>query len=119
MIVQTGRIGHMHRDAVKVKDMVSETDNFTLLTSTVVAVKDVLGCELQDEAIILDLKSGVYYGLDPMGARLWELIQEPILVRAVCEVILDEYDVTQEQCESDICSFFEEMAVNGLVEIRK
>lgn len=108
----------MYQQMMKEEEMMGEAFDCTLLRSTVVAVKDVLGCELQDEAIILDLKSGVYYGLDSMGARLWQLVQQPIVVSEVCEIILDEYDVDREQCERDLCSFFQEMVVNGLVEIR-
>ncbi len=118
MYVQTGKSLDMYQESLEEEPIMSETYNYALLTSTVVANKNVLGCELQDEAIILDLKSGVYFGLDSLGARLWELIQEPILVRQVCDMILDEYDVEPEQCERDLCLFFQEMAVNGLVEIR-
>lgn len=107
----------MYQESIK-EEIVGDTSDCALLNANVVAIKDVLGCELQDEAIILDLKSGVYYGLDSMGTRLWELIQEPILIREVCDVILDEYDVDREECERDLCAFFREMAVNGLVEIR-
>ena len=108
----------MYREFTKEEGIVVYPTDCSLLDSTIVAVKDVLGCELQDEAIILDLKSGVYYGLDSLGARLWELVQEPILVRDVCEVILSEYDVDRDQCERDMCSFFHELIVNGLVEVR-
>ena len=108
----------MYQESTK-EEIVMDAFDRALLDSTVVAIKDVLGCELQDEEIILDLKSGVYFGLDSMGTRLWALIQEPILVRDVCEVILDEYEVDREECERDLCAFFREMAVNGLVEIRR
>jgi hypothetical protein len=95
-----------------------EQGDKTLLNATVVAIKDVLGCELLEEVIILNLKSGVYYGLDSLGARIWELIQKPMLVRDVCDVILDEYDVEREKCERDLCIFLQELVVNSLVEVK-
>lgn len=88
------------------------------LSSIVVAVKEILGCNLRDEAVILDLQSGVYYGLDPVGARIWELIQEPNLLSEVRDTILDEYEVEREQCENDLCAFIDELIVNGLVDIQ-
>ena len=42
-----------------------------------VATKDQVSCDLAGEAAILNIKSGVYYGLDPVGARIWNLMQEP------------------------------------------
>ena len=45
--------------------------------SVVVATKDQVSCDLAGEAAILNIKSGVYYGLDPVGARIWTLMQEP------------------------------------------
>jgi hypothetical protein len=44
-------------------------------TSTVVAAKDQVSCDLAGEAVILNLKSGIYYGLNPVAARVWSLIQ--------------------------------------------
>ena len=51
--------------------------------SVVVATKDQVSCDLAGEAAILNIKNGVYYGLDPVGARIWNLMQEP---RAVAEI---------------------------------
>jgi hypothetical protein len=67
------------------------------ISSIVVAVKDQLSCDLAGEAVILNLKSGMYYGLDPVGARIWQLIQVPMAVKHIQDTILDEYDVEASQ----------------------
>jgi Coenzyme PQQ synthesis protein D (PqqD) len=51
--------------------------------SVVAAAKDQVSCDLAGEAAILNIKNGVYYCLDPVGARIWSLMQEP---RAVAEI---------------------------------
>lgn len=84
----------------------------------VVVATDVLCCELRGEAVILNLKSGVYYGLDSIGARIWELIKEPIAIGDVCAVLLEEYNVSREQCEMEVRSLFQQLAELGLVELR-
>lgn len=89
------------------------------LSSLVRPAKDVLCCELRGEAVILNLKTGVYYGLDSVGARIWELIKEPISIGDVCERLLDEYKVSQEQCELEVCDLFEQLTELGLVELEK
>jgi Coenzyme PQQ synthesis protein D (PqqD) len=86
--------------------------------SIVVAVKNQVSCDLAGEAAILEMKSGIYYGLNAVGARIWKLIQAPKMVREVCASILEEYDVEAERCEHDILALLEELVATGLVEIR-
>ena len=86
--------------------------------SLVTAGKDLLFCELSDGAVILDLKSGVYYGLDAVGTAIWSLIQEPKPVRTILAALLDQYEVEPERCELDLRELLCEMSSLNLVEIR-
>lgn len=86
-------------------------------TSTVVMSKEQVSCELAGEAVILNLRSGVYFGLNPVGARVWSLIQEPQTVSAVLEILLECYEVTPDRCESDLLAILEDLAARGLIEI--
>src|SRR5260370_36755981 len=70
--------------------------------SIVVAVKDQVSCDLAGEAAILNIKSGVYYGLEPVGARIWSLVQDPRTVAEVRSAILNEYDVDPERRARDL-----------------
>jgi hypothetical protein len=85
---------------------------------TVVVSKDQVSCDLAGEAAILNLKNSVYYGLDPIGARIWNLIQTPNSVSAVRDVILQEYDVDAEDCERDLLQLLQKLATEGLIEIK-
>jgi hypothetical protein len=86
--------------------------------STVTATSGQVSSDLGGEVAILDLKAGAYYGLDAVGARVWELIQEPREVAEVRDVILDEYEVEPEQCERDLITLLQELADKGLIEVR-
>lgn len=86
--------------------------------STVVAVKDQVSSDLGGEVAILDLAGGVYYGLDAVGARVWELIQKPIGVDQVQVTILEEYDADRARVERDVLAFLQRLADEGLVEVR-
>jgi hypothetical protein len=86
--------------------------------STVVAVKDQVSSDLGGEVAILDLASGVYYGLDTVGARVWELVQEPIEVNQIQETINEEYDADRASVERDVLTFLQRLADEGLVEVR-
>jgi len=48
------------------------------INSTVMVADDVVSCDLDGEAAILNLKDGVYYGLDPVGAKIWNLINKQL-----------------------------------------
>jgi len=86
--------------------------------SVVVAAREQLSCDLDGEAAILNLKNGVYYGLDPVGARIWNLIQNPTPVDTIVETLLDEYDVDAGRCREDIVGLLRQLAAQKLIEIQ-
>ena len=83
----------------------------------VVASKDQVSADLSGEAAILSLKSGVYYGLDSVGARIWTLLQTPKCVAEIRDTITSEYDVDAERSERDVVRLLEQLAKEGLVEL--
>lgn len=85
------------------------------LSDKVTIPTQVMARTVGDETVILDLASGTYYGLDPVGARMWQLMAEGRTLGAVCEVMLDEYEVTREALEGDILRLTEELRAKGLV----
>lgn len=88
------------------------------LDSIVVAAKEQVSADLGGEMAILNLHNGVYYGLNEVGTRVWELIQEPIVIGQVRNVIWAEYDVEPEQCARDVLALLEEMMAEALIEVR-
>ena len=96
--------------------------SMTLVESTfvesniVIAAKDQIGCSLGDEEIILDLVSGVYYGLNNVGSRIWELVQKPISVAEIIDAVFNDYEVGRTDCAGHVCKFLAEMAEHGLLE---
>jgi hypothetical protein len=87
-------------------------------TSIVVAGKDQVTSDVAGEAVILHMRSGRYYGLAQVGARIWHLISEPKRVSEIRDAIVQEYDVAVDRCERDVVTLLEEMAEQGLVEVR-
>jgi hypothetical protein len=86
--------------------------------SVVVASTDQVSCPLGEESAILNLKNSVYYGLDPVGARVWTLLKEAKSVSALRDTLLDEYDVEAERCERDLLELLEKMRGEGLIEVQ-
>jgi hypothetical protein len=87
------------------------------LESTVVAAADQVFCDLAGEAIILSLKSGTYYGLDAVGARIWQLLQTPRVVARIRDQVLEEFDVEPSRCEQELLALLEQLVRHSLVEV--
>lgn len=88
-----------------------------LLTSRVRIRDDVLSRDLQGEQVILDLNTGVYFGLDPVGTRIWHLFQEHQPLQKVLDSLLEEYEVTETQCTQDLLRFVALLLEKKLVEV--
>ena len=89
-----------------------------LLDSTIVRSSDQVSTDLGKEVFILGLGSSEYYSLEEVGARIWEIIQEPKTVKEILDSILNDYAVEPEICGSDLLAVLQEMADEGLIEIK-
>ncbi|MGH9510133.1 MAG: PqqD family protein [Terriglobales bacterium] len=86
-------------------------------TDTVVAVRDQVSCTLQDEAVVLHLGKGVYYGLNPVGATVWNALQEPKTIEQLVHLVTSEYQVPAGECERDLLTLLARLQEAGLVEV--
>ncbi len=86
--------------------------------STVVKSSGQVSTDLGKEVIILGVDSEEYYSLEEVGARIWGLIREPKTVRNILDTLLNDYDVEPKRCERDLLAVLQEMADEGLIEIR-
>lgn len=92
-------------------------DNAVTPATTVVARPEHVSRSVGDEAVIL-ADRGMYFGLNPVGARVWGLIQEPRTVAEVCETIMAEYEVDRSACERDVLELVTRLSEERLVELR-
>lgn len=77
-----------------------------------------LSAELDGEAVVLNLKDGVYFGLNPVGTRVWALLKAaPRSVAELRQAILAEYDVAFDQCDADLRALLDALKEHGLVDI--
>jgi hypothetical protein len=72
--------------------------------------------QVGDETVLLNLQSGTYFGLDPVGSRFLELLQTEGALAAVIPRMLEEFDVTEMQLEADLLRLADEMLASGLLE---
>lgn len=87
------------------------------LKSTILISESQASSELLGEAVILELKSGVYYGLNETGSLIWQLLQSGKTLLEIQELILAEYDIEPETCTQYIIKLVNQLAAKGLVEV--
>ncbi len=90
----------------------------TTLDHTVLVPDDVVFRELQGEAVILNLASSTYFGLDAVGTRIWHLCEAHGALRAVWEAMQREFDAPGDRLQSDLLTFVDELAAKGLIAIK-
>jgi len=71
--------------------------------------------QVGDETVILHLVSGTYFGLDAVGARIWQLLGEGKSLNEICDVVLVEYEVSREDLEHDITGLIKDLLAQDLV----
>ncbi len=86
-------------------------------TFVTAAENQVSGNLIDGEVAILNLKDGVYYGLNSVGGRIWSLIQEGKTVKAVIETLVDEFDVDADVCRSEVMALLNALAEHNLVTV--
>jgi hypothetical protein len=79
---------------------------------------DVLVQELQGESVLLNLRSGRYYGLDEVGTRMWAALTASDSLRAAFESLLSEYAVDADRLQGDLLALVENLVGHGLVEVQ-
>ena len=85
--------------------------------SVVARMPEQVSCDLSGEAVILNLNSGIYYGMDEIGALIWNALDEPRTLEYIRDTILSDYQIDSDTCERDIVAFLAEMQSAGLIEI--
>ena len=77
----------------------------------------VMARQVGAETVILDLTSGTYFGLNAMGARMWQIMASGERLSSICDVLTDEFDVTRETLERDLKGLVRDLADKGLISL--
>ena len=70
---------------------------------------------VDDETVLLDLASGMYFGLDGVGKRIWESISEGNSLSETAIRIASEYEVDEAQALADVIEFTRDLVERGLL----
>jgi hypothetical protein len=85
------------------------------LRQRIVVNDSVVSADLDDEMVLLNIETGVYFGLDPLGARIWQLLAAGEDEDAIVQAILAEYDIDLATLRADLAEFLAMLTEKGLV----
>lgn len=89
------------------------------LTSRLTVPARVLFRELDGEAVLLQTESGLYFGLDEIGTRIWSLLQQHGELGQAYQQMLEEYDVGPDQLREDLLQLVTTLVARGLLEVQE
>jgi Coenzyme PQQ synthesis protein D (PqqD) len=79
--------------------------------------KSILSSTLDDEVVMMSSEQGMYYNLDPIGSRIWELLDAPQTLESLCAQLLEEYDIDQATCQQETEEFLLSLTERGLIQM--
>ena len=94
----------------------SDTATITIDT-TIKRAEIIVSSELTDETVMMNVEKGSYYGLDDIETKLWQIVETPTSVSALCDSLLSNYDISREQGEADVLTFVNELHAEGIIEV--
>lgn len=88
------------------------------LSSVVVRSPDQVSGDLEGKVVLLSIQNGEYYNMNEVGSRIWALIEQPIAVAALIERLVEEFEVSREQCEREALAYLTDLQKNKLLRVQ-
>ena len=85
------------------------------LESSFSVPNEVMSRLVDDETVLLDLASGIYFGLDGVGQRIWEIVAAGQTAGQIAAIIANEYEVDDTRAQTDVVEFLGELLERGLL----
>ncbi|MES2492323.1 MAG: PqqD family protein [Pseudomonadota bacterium] len=84
------------------------------LASRLVAAPSVVTRDVGGDLMLLDLDSGTYFGLDPVGSEIWQAAEDDLSLGEMCDRLQPRYDVSRQQLEQDVLALAEQLVAQRL-----
>ncbi|HEX4511476.1 MAG TPA: PqqD family protein [Burkholderiaceae bacterium] len=88
-----------------------------LLPTTLIGRRAFVAADVGGKHVLMSADKGVYIGLDAVGKAIWQCLETPLTIAALCELLEAAYLVSDRAAfERDVTNFIEGLRLNGLVE---
>ena len=77
----------------------------------------VLSSKIDEEVILMSFEADSYFGIDPVGSHIWELLsKQPATINELVQILVEEYEVDEQTCRKDVQTFIDDMYARKLIE---
>lgn len=77
---------------------------------------EVISSKIDEEVILMSIEADSYFGLEPVGSRIWELLsKQPASVDELVTSLMEEYEVDEATCRDDVQQFLDDMSAKKLI----
>ncbi len=76
---------------------------------------DIIFSDMDGETVMMSIDNGEYYGINPIGSRIWNALETPHTPSEIIDMLLPHFDVTRDQCARDVIPFLERMVEKGII----
>lgn len=73
---------------------------------------------LHDEIVIMDLKNGNYLNLNRIGSSIWTIIEKPVSIHELVQLLLTKYDVETQECTTQVLEFLNTLQQHNLLQVK-
>ncbi len=88
-------------------------------TDTVICqIEEIVASDIDGETVMMSIENGKYYGLDDIGSHIWKLIEKPVKVSDLIDMLPERFDVDRETCERDVLKFLNELNEDRIVQVK-
>ena len=70
---------------------------------------------MDKEVVMMSGDQGLFFGIDTIGARIWNMLETPAKVEDLIEKLVADYDVEHSVCQNDTLQFLNEMLVKKVI----
>ena len=77
--------------------------------------EEIVSSEIDGETVMMDLDFENYFGMEVIGTRIWQLLENEMTVQALCETLTREFEVEIEQCLEDVVPFLDDLSKNQMI----
>lgn len=79
------------------------------LNSVITRNPEIIFSAMDDEIVMMSVNQGLYFGVDKIGARIWQLLENPHPVEELIVLLTNRFNVSREDCERDTLTFLNDM----------
>jgi hypothetical protein len=92
----------------------------SITLDSIVLRKDngLMGGEMGDETVLMDMNTGDYLGLNSVGSSIWKIVVTPTKVTDICTQLQTEYSIDDETCKAETLKYLKMLEKENMLEVQ-